>query len=156
MEKEKIINLINKAETLTPQKIEKDLEPLDEFSQVQNWHKYEIDIWEIGEKIRQVIISKKSLRKDTEIIELIIKFCLNKNSKRGRQSFILLLGYKHLSKYAPQLINLIDDKYVYGQIIDTICKMQATGFEKKILPFRTDKNTWIKNTAIKYTEKYST
>jgi hypothetical protein len=152
MEKERILGLIKKAESLTPQKMEKDLEPLDGFPDVPNWHKYESDIWEIGEEIRQIIVTKKSLRKDTEINDLIMKFCLNKNSKRGRQSFILLLGYKHLSKYAPQLINMINDKFVDGQIIDTVYKMQALGFEEEIRPFKTDKQTWIRNLATKYTE----
>ncbi|WP_299438312.1 hypothetical protein [uncultured Aquimarina sp.] len=156
MEKEKILELIKKAESLTPKKVEMDLEPIDGFPDVPNWHKYESDIWRIGEEIRQIIITKKTLRKDEEINDLIIKFCLNKNSKRGRQSFILLLGYKHLSKYASQLINMINDKFVNGQIIDTVYKMQAVGFEKEIRPFLTDKHIWIRKLAIKYIEKYGT
>ncbi len=156
MEKEKILELIKKAENLIPTKMEKDLEPLDGFPNVPSWHKYETDIWEIGEEIRQLIFKKKSLRKDDEINDLILNICLNRNSKRGRQSFILLLAYKHLSRYAPQIIEMIDDKFVDGQIIDTIYKMQASGFEKEIEPFKIYQQTWIKKLATKYVEKYGT
>ncbi|WKX75880.1 hypothetical protein [Zobellia laminariae] len=156
MEKVKIIELIKKAENLTPKKLERDLEPLDGFPDVPNWHKYESEIWEIGEEIRQIINTKKSLRKDSELTDLIMKFCLNKNSKRGRQSFILLLGYKHLSKYATQLIEMLNDKFVKGQIIDTVYKMQAEGFQKEIGAFMMDKHTWIRKLATKYVEKYGT
>ncbi len=155
MEKNEIIDLINKAKNLTPDVLEKDLEPIDGFPNVPNWHDYEHNIWAIGEQIRQVLYSKKSLKKDKEINDLIIEFCLNRNSKRGRQSFVLLLGYKHLSNYALKLINIINDKYVDGHVIDTIYKMQAKGYEKEIKPFATHKITWIRKTAIKYLEKYS-
>jgi len=156
MEKDKIINLLSKAKDLTPGELEKDLEPIEGFPDVPNWHDYENKIWAIGENIRQIIFSKKSLRKDEEINDLIIEFCLNKNSKRGRQPFVLLLGYKHLSDYAPKLIRLINDKYVDGQIIDAIYKMQAKGYGKEIRPFVTHKIIWIRKTAIKYLEKYGT
>ncbi|MEZ7496060.1 hypothetical protein QO206_11200 [Leeuwenhoekiella aequorea] len=156
MEKEKIIELINKAKNLTPKKMDKDLSPMEGFPEVPNWHKYEREIWDIGEKIRQIIYTKKSLRKDKEINDLIMEVCMDKKSKRGRQSFILLLGYKHLSGHAPKLITMINDKFVDGQIIDTIYKMQATGFEKDIKPFATDKLTWIRKLAVKYVKKYGT
>lgn len=153
MEKNKIIDLITMAKDLTPDILEKDLNPIDGFPDVPNWHHYEHKIWAIGEQIRQIIYSEKSLKKDKELNNLIIEFCLNKNSKRGRQPFVLLLGYKHLSEYAPKLISLINDEYVNGHVIDTIYKMQAKGYEKEIRPFATHKITWIRKTAIKYLEK---
>ena len=156
MEKEEIIGLINEAKNLTPKKMEKDLNPMEGFPDVPNWHKYENEIWKIGEKIRQIIHNKKSLRRDKEINDLIMEVCMDKKSKRGRQPFILLLGYKHLSGFAPKLITMLSDKFVDGQIIDTVYKMQAKGFEKDIKPFTTEKLTWIRKTAIKYVEKYGT
>ena len=156
MEKEEIIKLINKANTLTPEKLEKKLNPIKGFPNVPDWHEYERDIWTIGEEIRQIINSKKTLRKDQEINDLIMEFCLNKNSKRGRQPFVLLMGYKNLSEYAPKLIRMINDKSISGQIIDTLYKMQAKGYEKEIEPFTRNKTTWIRKIAIKYIEKYGT
>ena len=61
MEKEKILELIKKAESLTPKNMEEDLKPMDGVPVVPSWHKYESDIWEIGEEIRQIITTKKSL-----------------------------------------------------------------------------------------------
>ncbi|WP_109301371.1 hypothetical protein [Aquimarina sp. AU474] len=63
---------------------------------------------------------------------------------------------KYLSGYTSQIIEMIDGKFVDGQIIDTVYKMQAIGFEKEIEPFRIDQQVWIKKFATKYVEKYGT
>ncbi len=154
-EKKKIISLIKKAEKLRPKILESNLANT-QFYSVPEWHDYELKIWEIGEQIRKIILKNKSLRNDNEINDLIIRFCLNRNSKRGRQPFVSLLGYKHLSNYAEKLILLIDDEFVNGHVIDTICKMQVRGFKKEIEPFVNNKETWIKKIANKYITKYST
>ncbi len=155
IEKKEIIRLIKKAEKLTPNMLEPNLEP-NQFSNVPEWHDYELKIWEIGEQIRKIILKNKTLRNDNEINDLIIKFCLNRNSKRGRQSFVSLLGYKHLANYAEKLILLIDDDFVNGHIIDTIYKMQVKGFKTEIERFTTSKINWIKKIANKYIIKYGT
>ena len=156
MEKDTILELIAKAKELTPVQLEPDLEPIEGFPDVPNWHDYEHKIWAIGANIRTIMFSNKSLRKDKDINDLVIYFCSNKNAKRGRQSFVLLLGYKHLAVYAPKLIKLIDDEYIDGHVIDTIYLMQSEGYEKEIRPFATHKITWIRKTALKYLEKYGT
>lgn len=155
MEKAKILSLINETIDLCPLELEKDLKPIDEFPDVTDWHSFEDRIWEIGEEIRQIIHSKKSLRNDEEINNAILNICLNNRAKRGRQSFILLLGYKKLSHFAPKLIKIVDDKFVTGQVIDTICKMQVKGFEKEIEPFTRTKDQWIRKIALKYLKKFS-
>lgn len=154
--KKRIIELIKATKKLTPDLHESDLPSFEASPDVPLWHSYESEIWELGEEIRQILAEHKDLRKDDFINDNIITFCLNKNAKRGRQSFILLLGYKNLSEYASQLIKMIEDKSVDGQIIDTIYKMQAVGFEEEIRPFINDKHIWIKKAAIKYIDKYGT
>tara|TARA_R110002049_G_scaffold24461_1_gene86719 strand:+ start:122 stop:592 length:471 start_codon:yes stop_codon:yes gene_type:complete len=156
MEKEKVLALIKKAENLIPLKMEKDLKPLNGIPNIPDWHNYETNIWRIGEEIRQIIAANKVLRKDAEINNLILNICLNKNSKRGRQSFILLLGYKHLSEHSRELIKMINDNSVDGHIIDTIYKMQSAEFVKEIRPFKTNQQAWIRKIASKYLEKYAT
>ena len=154
--KQKILELIEKAENLTPKKMEKDLPNMKDHPDVREHHFYENEIWEIGENIRQLILQHKGLRKDDFLNDRIINFCLNRNSKSGRESFVMLLWYKHNQKYAEKLVSLIDDKYVYGHIIEGLNKLQVDGYCEKVSKFTNDKRKWIKKQAIKYVEKYCT
>ena len=151
--KEKIFQLINEAESLTPSALEKDLPSMEGFPDIPSWHDYESKIWKIGEEIRQIIINNKNLRKDDSINESILKFCLNRNAKRGRESFLMLLWYKHNKKYAPRLMPLINDQYVNGHLIEGLNKMQVSGYLKEVMPFTNHDKSWIKKQAKKYVEK---
>ena len=154
--KQKVLELIEKAENLTPKKMEKDLPNMENHPDVRQAHFYENEIWRIGEEIRVLILEHKGLRKDDSINDRIINFCLNKNSKKGRESFIMLLWYKHNEKYAERLASLIDDKYVYGHIIEGLNKLQIEGYCEKVSKFTNDERKWIKKQANKYVEKYCT
>ena len=154
--KYRILGLIEKANELTPKTLENDLPPIEGFPDVPSWHDYELAIWKLGEEIRQILIEHTSLRKDDMVNEKIINLCTNTNAKRGREPFVLILGYKHNQVYADKIKILINDRYVDGHIIDTILKMQAKGYEKEIQPIATHKTTWIRKIAIKYLEKYGT
>ena len=87
-------------------------------------------------------------------IERIVKICLDKRAKRGRQSFVMLLGKKMFSEYAEQIASLLNDDDVDGQVIDTLYKMQAGQYVNLITPFAEHKITWIKNEAKRYIKKY--
>lgn len=154
--KQIILELIEKAENLTPEKMEKDLPNMKNHPDIREAHFYENEIWRIGEEIRVLILEHKGLRKDDFINDKIINFCLNRNSKCGRESFIMLLWYKHNQKYAEKLASLIDDKYVYGHIIEGLNKLQVEGYCEKVSKFTNDNKTWVKKQAKKYVEKYCT
>lgn len=66
----------------------------------------------------------------------------------------MLLGYKFCSQYASQIADQLKDSNVNGQAIDTLIKMQSSDYVPQVIPFMTDKTTWIKNKAKKYVEKY--
>jgi len=78
----------------------------------------------------------------------------NKNAKRGRQSFIMLLWFKHCEKYAPILLDQIEDDFVRGHIIEGLNKMKASGYTEIVKKYTNDKTTWIKNQAKKYIENW--
>jgi hypothetical protein len=154
--KNRVIELLEKAKELTPNSLEPDLPSIEGHSDIPSWHDYEHKIWEIGEEISQISFEYKRLRKDDSINEMIVDFCTNKNAKRGRESFVMLLWYKHNQKYADQLISLLNDKYVYGHIITALNKIQMSGFDQEVLPFINDKKSWIKKEVAKYLEKFGT
>ena len=150
-----IERLVEEVNGLLPDIIERDLAQLNEFSDIPGWHSYEARIWEIGEKIRETLITEKLLRKDIELLDKYLPICLERRLKRGRQSFITLFGFKHCQPYAASLSSQIDDSHVNGHIIHTFNKMKVAGFGKMILPFTESEKAWIRNEAKKYMAKYA-
>lgn len=119
------------------------------------WHDFEHTVWNLGEEVRQIMKQYQALRKDEHLQQLVLDIVLNRNAKRGRQSFIMLLGYTFCAKYAPKLISQLDDEFVNGHIIYTLLRMRADGFVELVKPFTTHKKTWIRNYAIRYCDRHS-
>lgn len=149
----KIDSLLSTAEANIPQEILPDLPFMKRFPDVHEWHDFELKLWAIGEEIRQAVSSYKHAFNDRQI-ERILHVCLDKRAKRGRQSFIMLLGRKQYCNYSNVLIPLLDDGDVNGHVIDTLYKMQADGYGAFITPFLNHRQTWIRNAAKKYIQKF--
>ena len=95
-----ILEKIKEAESLIPGSYIPNLMPTELIKNVPAWHHFEHEIWKIGEEIRLLLLDVPSLRKDQDIHTGIIRIAVNRNAKRGRQSFIMLLGYKFCRHYA--------------------------------------------------------
>ncbi|GAA3761302.1 hypothetical protein [Flavobacterium ginsengiterrae] len=65
--KTKIVELIKKAKQLIPEEYQTNLPPLQLTQNIPEWRNYEYNIWNIGEKIRQIININKKLRNDKDI-----------------------------------------------------------------------------------------
>ena len=146
-------NLLLRAEELIPTEDLPDLPFMKLAPNVHDWYKFEHQLWDVGEEIRQFLLVNKNKLNDNQI-ERIIEICLNKKAKRGRQSFVMLLGKKIYCSYARRLVSLLDDNDVDGHTIDTLYKMGAAEYIELIRPFLTHKQTWIKNEAKRYIKKY--
>ena len=145
--------LLSKAEALIPEENLPDLPFMELAPDVHDWYMFEHELWEVGEDTRQFLLENKN-KLNVSQIERIVKICLDKRAKRGRQSFVMLLGKKMFSEYAEQMASLIDDDDVDGQVIDTLYKMGVTGYADLIEPFLTHNRTWIRNEAKRYIQKY--
>ena len=145
--------LLKKAEDKIPNEKLPDLPFMELAPDVHDWYMFEHEIWEIGEEIRQLIFNNKKVLTDSQIAR-IINICLDEKAKRGRQSFVLLLGKKAYQKYSDKIVPLLNSDDIDGQVVDTLYKMQAGQYVDKILPFTNHKRTWIRNIAKKYIQKY--
>ena len=85
--------LLKEAEEKIPDTELPDLPYLKEAPDVHDWYTFEHEIWDIGEEIRQLTVQNKK-KFNEEQIGRIIGICLDKRVKRGRQSFVMLLGKK--------------------------------------------------------------
>ena len=116
--------LIRKVEEKIPETNLPDLPYMKEAPDVHDWYMFEHEIWAIGEEIRQLTVKYKMKFSD-EQIDIIINICLDERIKRGRQSFVMLLGKKIYNSYADMIVTVLNDDDVDGQVIDTLYKMGA-------------------------------
>ena len=148
-----IDNLLSKAKENIPDEILPNLPYMKSAPDVHEWYDFEHKIWNTGEEIRQLLSVSKKAFNDNQI-DRIINICLDKRAKRGRQSFVMLLGRKNYCNYSNALIPLLNDGDVDGHVIDTLYKMHANGYVGLITPFLNHNRTWVRNTAKKYIQKY--
>lgn len=146
-------NLLMRAESLIPEENLPDLPFMELAPDAHDWYEFEHELWEVGENIRQ-ILSKNKNKPNNIQIERIIKICFDKRAKRGRQSFVMLLGRKMYCSYANQIVLLLNDDDVDGHVIYSLYKMGAKDYVELIEPFITHKRTWIRNEAKRYIQKY--
>ena len=146
-------NFLTRAEALIPKENLPDLPYTDLAPDVHDWYEFEHKIWEIGEEMRQFLSENKNKLNNNQI-DRIVSICLDKKAKRGRQSFVMLLGKKMFCDYAEQIASLLNDDDVDGQVIDTLYKMGAKEYVEQIEPFLAHNRTWIRNEAKRYVQKY--
>ena len=147
-------NILSEAEQLIPEEILPDLPFLNEAPDVHGWHCFECELWNKGEAIRQLILESKQ-KPNTEHLKRICGICTNPSAKRGRQSFVMLLGKKGYVEFAPMIADLLSQDDVGGHAIDTLYKMGTPDYVSQIKPFTGHRRTWIRNVAKKYVNKHS-
>ena len=93
--------LLTKAEKLIPNEELPDLPYMDAAPDVHGWYQFEHQLWDVGEEIRQLIAEHHKKLNEPQV-KRIIEICLDKRAKRGRQSFVLLLGKKCYCTFADE------------------------------------------------------
>lgn len=149
----KLNELLSNAELMIPEEFLPDLPFMETASDVHDWYDFEHELWEKGEEIRQHILYGKK-KPNTEQVERIVAICMDKKAKRGRESFVMLLGKKCYINYAEKIAILLNDSDVDGHVIDTLYKMGADSYSTQIKPFVNHNRAWIRNKAKKYIEKF--
>ncbi|MGY3778951.1 hypothetical protein [Isobaculum melis] len=131
---EEVNSLLEDAIKLIPSKMLEDLPP-NRLGIIYSLP-FESKLWAMGEQLRQLIQTDKKFQFDERQIKLLLKIIQNKQAKRGRQSFVMLLGKRKYAYLAPQLIPYLDDPCIALHIFDTIYKMRALGYKKEFLDFQ--------------------
>jgi hypothetical protein len=75
--------------------------------------------------------------------------------RRGRQSFVMAIGFVSARPYAERLSKFASDPDIDAQVVDTLLKMKAPGFRDKVEPLLASKMTWIRNLAKRYISLYA-
>ena len=150
----RIDSLLLSAEKLIPQEKLPDLPFMELAPTVHDWYDFEHTLWKIGEDIRQLILSERKELNNEQTVR-ICRICADTKAKRGRQSFVMLLGKKRFLPFAGQLAVLFPDDDIDGHIISTLYRMGASQYAEYIKPYTNHPITWIRNEAKRYIQKYS-
>lgn len=152
--KEAIISACRSAIELGPRAFPPDLPRNPLSPEIPVWHPFESKVWGIGETIRQSLNAKPKLKKDPAILQAILDVAQYRNLRRGRQTFVMLLGFTGAAGYAPFIAELIDDPDVYGHAVDTLLKMRAPGYAHQIAALTNCPYAWVRRLASRYVERY--
>ncbi|MDT8069153.1 MAG: hypothetical protein ROO76_13390 [Terriglobia bacterium] len=89
-----------------------------------------------------------------EIFGKLAEVACCRNLRRGRQSFIIAMGYTSARQYAAGLVPMLSDVDVDGQVLHTLLKMKAPGFASDVRPLQKSDKTWIRRLANKYLDRF--
>lgn len=146
-------DLLRLAERLIPEDDLPDLPYMDLAPTVHDWYDFEHELWDKGEEIRQLIAAAhKDL--NAEQADRVCRICEDSRAKRGRQSFVMLLGKKRFFPFANRIAAVLPEEDVTGHVISTLYKIGASEYVAQISPYLDHGITWIRNEAKRYVQKY--
>lgn len=148
--KGEVERLVEGARRLIPGGLLAPLPPDESLGGVPGWREFEHLVWKIGEEIRQLLLTAPRLRANRELQIQFVEIVCDRRAHRGRQSFVMLLGYRSCEEHAKRLAEHLDDPFVDGHVIGTIYKMRAAGHSDSVRALLKDKMTWVCNEAKRY------
>jgi hypothetical protein len=151
---EEIFAACEKALLLAPAEYPPTLPPSKEISGEPEWYAFEREAWPLGESIRRAFVQNSKLKKNATVLEKVLEVARCRNLRRGRQSFIMALGFVAAGQHAKTLSTFLQDPDVGGQVLYTLVKMKASGFASEVEPLLQSDKTWIRNLAKKYLSRY--
>jgi hypothetical protein len=151
---EEIVGACLAAKSLAPADFPSDLPSTPLLAGAPGWYDFEEQTWPIGEAIRRSLKTMPLLRRDSSMTTAILSVVRCVNLRRGRQSFVMALGYKTAANHSPVIAAYLQDPDICGQAVDTLLKMQAPGHVTQVDVLLSHNQPWIRRLAKRYVERY--
>jgi hypothetical protein len=151
---EEIFAACETALSLAPALYPPTLPPFKESLGAPDWYSFEHEAWGIGESVRRSFVQNPKFKKNQDVLNRMLEVACCRNLRRGRQSFIMALGFVAARLYAKTLSSFLNDPDVDGHVVYTLIKMKAPGFISEVEPLLQSDKTWIRNLAKKYLSRY--
>ncbi len=90
---EDILAACERALALAPADYPPTLPTSPDLAGAPEWYPFEYDAWAIGEAVRQAFSRTPLLKKNRPVQKKVIEVTTCRNLRRGRQSFIMALGF---------------------------------------------------------------
>jgi hypothetical protein len=151
---EEVLAACDQALRLAPKEWPPTLRASKELQGAPEWYPFEHEAWAIGESVRRAFVQCPKLKKKTALISKVAVVATCRNLRRGRQSFIMAMGFVAACPHALSLVGSLGDSDVNGQVVYTLLKMKAAGFTNDVAPLLQSEKSWIRRLAKKYIERY--
>jgi hypothetical protein len=151
---QEILAACEKAMRIAPADFLPTLPTSKELLGQPEWYPFEHEAWPIGESIRRAFVNYPKFKKCDDILAKVVEVATYRNLRRGRQSFIMALGFVSARPYADRLAAFLHDPDVDGHVLDTLIKMKAPGHAREVKSLLQADKTWIRNLAKKYLDRY--
>jgi hypothetical protein len=152
---DEVIDACEAARSLAPTEVPSDLAPDASIGGAPGWHPFEHAAWPIGESIRLSLKEAPSLKRDSRALDAVADVVRCRNLRRGRQSFVMALGFTGAARYAPVLADYLTDPDIAGQVLDTLRQMRAGGYDGAVAPLLRARHAWIRNLARRYLDRFA-
>ena len=151
---EDIVAACRTVRNLAPVSFPADLPPTPLIPGVSAWQEFERATWGIGERIRQTLLVNPKFKKNPDLIQAVLEVIQDRNLRRGRESFVMLLGFTGAAKHAPLVASFASDPDIEGHVVDTLLRMRAPGFAREVSGLTNHQHAWIRRLARRYMERY--
>lgn len=152
---EQILAACRQALRLAPSEYPPTLPSSKELSGVPDWYPFEHEAWRIGESIRRAFADDPLLKRKEIVVSKVAEVAQCRELRRGRQSFIMVLGFVAACSHAEAIVPLLRDPDVDGQVLDALLKMRAPGFTREVTFLLDSDQPWKRDLAKKYVDRYS-
>ena len=143
------------AKSLAPADFPTDLAPDRFTSGAPAWYSFEHAAWRVGETIRLSFQATPRLKRDPRVVDAVVDVIRCRNLRRGRQSFVIALGFTCAARCAPTIVEYLGDPDLAGQVVDTLLKMRAAGCAEAVSRLLDTPHAWIRNLARRYLDRYA-
>jgi hypothetical protein len=153
---EQIFAACEQALQLAPKEYPATLPASKELAGAPEWYSFEREAWPIGESIRRAFAKNPKLKRKDAVLARVVEVARCRNLRRGRQPFVMALGFVAARSYAETLVPLLSDPDIDGQVLFTLLKMKAPGFAREVALLLLSNKPWTRRLAKKYVERYPT
>jgi hypothetical protein len=147
-----VFALCDRALRLAPMELLTALPSTKELRGAPEWYPFEAEAWSLGEHIRLAFAKYRNLR-TRPAFSRVLEVCLDRTLRRGRQSFVMAMGFPQAREFASALLPLLSDSDVDGQVVGTLSKMRAYGYADQVEPLLQADKAWIRRLARRYIER---
>ena len=123
--------------------------------EMANWHSIELAAWPLGESIRLSIKGNQDLYQNRVIYSPIMEVVECLQLGRGRQSFVMALGFIRAAPLAARLAKFLNDPEINGHVIYSLLEMRSGGFVSTVQTLVHADAAWTGKLAKRYLRKYA-
>jgi hypothetical protein len=151
---EQVLAACEQALRLAPAAYPATLPPSKELSDAPEWYSFEHEAWALGESIRRALAENPRLKMKDASLAKVAEVAVCQNLRRGRQSFVMALGFVAARRYADVLVPFLSDPDVDGQVLYALTRMKAPQFAREVASLLHSDKTWIRRLAKKYIDRH--